>query len=189
MAVPGSFPPPPEVIARLAALPGARLSPGAVFAVDGPAPAGPERAQAVLVLQATLAEPDGAGRFWAANGDLLAAAIRSPGFVRFIGFGDGLCSYAIVFWRSPEEAKAFAAGPAHRGAVTDLYRHPSQYTHFATLYSTGRVNPRTFFCDACGRASSAPANQCPGCGHRLIDVFDTYAQPQGVANVQPARAD
>lgn len=179
MATPGVFPPPEAVIARLAALPGARLTPGAVFAVDGPAPAGPEQASAVLVLQATLATPDGAGRFWDANADVLSAAIESPGFVRFIGFQDGFCNYAIVFWRSAEEAHAFASAAAHRSAVADLYRHPSQYTHFARLFAAAGRGARQFFCENCGRVTPAPANSCPGCGNELTDVFETYARRNG----------
>jgi len=35
MATLDVFPPPEQVIAKLAAMPGARISPGAVFAVDG----------------------------------------------------------------------------------------------------------------------------------------------------------
>src|SRR5215472_5712888 len=60
MATLDVFPPPDQVIARLGALPGARLSPGAVFAVDGQAPSGPEQASAVLVLQTTLVDADAA---------------------------------------------------------------------------------------------------------------------------------
>src|SRR5579864_8043313 len=107
MATLDVFPPPEQVIAKLAAMPGARLSPGAVFAVDGPSPSGPENAGAVLVLQTTLSDRDGAARFWASNEQVLSAALESPGFIRFIGLADGLCNYAIVFWRTAEDAKAF----------------------------------------------------------------------------------
>jgi hypothetical protein len=177
MAQVKSYPPPPPVIARLSSLPGARLSPGAVFTVDGPAPSGPEQAGAVLVLQATLAGEDAAGRFWDANADVLAAAVESEGFVRFIAFADGLANYAIVFWRTAELAQRFADGAAHRGAVRELYRRPSQYTHFVQLYQASGRGLRHFFCDSCGRVTPAPASTCKGCGNQLTDVFDQYARP------------
>jgi hypothetical protein len=173
-----SYPPPPPIIGRLAALPGARLSPGAVFAVDGPRPSGPEQAGAVLILQTTLAGEEPAGRFWNANADVLTAAVESPGFIRFIGFAEGLCNYAIVFWRTADEAHAFADGAEHRTAVRDLYRTPSQYSHFARLFEgTGR-GMRHFFCERCGRVTPAPASVCAGCGNALSDVFEDYARPE-----------
>jgi hypothetical protein len=177
MATVRAYPPPERVIARLAALPGARLTPGAVFAIDGPAPSGPEQANAVLVLQATMVDFEAAARFWAANETVLSAAIESPGFVRFIGLSDGLCTYAIVFWRSAEEAKTFADGHVHRAAVADLYRRPSQYTHFARLFAAAGRGVRHFFCEKCGRVAAAPASNCAGCGTLLTDVFDTYSRP------------
>jgi len=129
------------------------------------------------VLQTTLTDADSAARFWASNEEVLRSALESPGFIRFIGLRDGLCNYAIVFWRSVEETQAFAAGPVHRATVADLYRHPSQYTHFARLFDATSRGTRHFFCEKCRRVTAAPASICEGCGNGLTDVFDTYARP------------
>jgi hypothetical protein len=113
---------------------------------------------------------------------VLKAAVESAGFIRFIGFGEGLCNYALVFWRSVEEAATFAAGAIHRNAVSDLYRTGSQYTHFASLYETTGRPIRHFFCDSCGKATVAPAAACSHCGHRLVDVFASNASVDGAGS-------
>lgn len=177
MATLGVFPPPEAVIGRLASLPGARVTMGPLFALDGPAPSGPEQAGAILVLQTTLTGEEAAGRFWESNETVLQAAMQSPGFVRFFGLRDGFCNYAIVFWRTAADAEAFAADTVHRTAVKDLYRNQSQYTHFARLYASPNPTPRQFICDECHHVTAAPATRCKGCGAELTDIFDTYARP------------
>jgi heme-degrading monooxygenase HmoA len=161
----------------MGSLPGARFTEGVTFAVDGPTPAGPEQAGAVLVLQGTLAAEDMAQMFWQRAAQTLREAMDSPGFIRFIGFNDGLCGYALGFWRTTEDAEAFAKGRAHGEARRELYRTGNQYTHFAGLYRATKENNRHFFCEACGAVTNAPATECSGCGNPLVDVFDGYVRP------------
>lgn len=160
----------------MGSLPGARFTEGVTFAVDGTRPAGPEQAGAVLVLQGTLASADMAEMFWTRAALTLREAMESPGFIRFIGFSDGLCGYALGFWRSAEDAEAFARSRAHGDARKELYRTGNQYTHFAGLFSATKQHARHFFCEACGAVTTAPAEECVGCGNALVDVFDGYVR-------------
>jgi heme-degrading monooxygenase HmoA len=145
--------------------------------VDGTQPAGPEQAAAVLVLQGTLVSEDAAQSFWQRAAVTLREAMDSPGFIRFIGFNDGLCGYALGFWRSAEDAEAFAKGRAHGDARKELYRVGNQYTHFAGLFNASKAHKRHFFCEACGAVTDAPAQACGSCGNPLVDVFDSYVRP------------
>jgi hypothetical protein len=173
----GAYPPSGVAGQMMGSLPGARFTEGVTFAVDGGCPAGPERAGAVLVLQGTLAAEEMAQMFWQRAAATLRAAMDSPGFIRFIGFSDGLCGYALGFWRTVEEAEAFAKGAAHAEARKELYRTGNQYTHFAGLFSATKPHARHFFCDACGAVTNAPAKSCGQCGNALLDVFDSYVRP------------
>lgn len=185
MAVLGVHPPHGEAGELLGSLPGARITEGVTFAVDGDEPAGPEQAQAVLVLQNTLASEEAGAAFWTSAARTLEAAMDSPGFIRFIGFSDGLCNYALGFWRSTEEAQAFARSRSHREAAAELYRTGSQYTHFAGLYAAASLSPRHFFCERCGMASVAPATVCEQCQNPLVDVFRSYVRPRPSGAARP----
>ena len=176
MAELGVYPPGAEAGPMLGSLPGARFTEGVSFAVDGTAPAGPEQAGAVLVLQGTLASDEMAQMFWKRAATTLREAMDSPGFIRFIGFSDGLCGYALGFWRTTEDARTFAAGQAHGEARKELYRTGNQYTHFAGLYQATKQFDRHFFCEKCGHVTNAPARACSNCGNELVDVFNSYVR-------------
>lgn len=178
MADLGVYPPGAEAGPMMGSLPGARFTEGVTFAVDGTTPgSGPEQAGAVLVLQGTLASDDMAQMFWKRAATTLRAAMDSPGFIRFIGFNDGLCGYALGFWRTAEDAEAFARGQAHGDARKELYRTGNQYMHFAGIFNATKAHERHFFCEACGRVTNAPAKVCSNCGNALVDVFDSYVRP------------
>ena len=56
-----SLPPPPDAIAAMAAIPGVQIAPTILASQTGPeGKLGPEAAGAILMLQATFADPDGA---------------------------------------------------------------------------------------------------------------------------------
>jgi heme-degrading monooxygenase HmoA len=184
MAQPGIHPPQGEAGRLMGSLPGARFTEGVTFAVDGTEAAGPESAQAVLVLQGTLAGEGPAELFWTSAAHTLRAAMDSPGFIRFIGFSDGLSNYALGFWSSLEAAQAFARGRQHREAVKDLYRTGSQYSHFAGLYKAASVSSRHFFCDRCGAATAAPAAAWEACGNPFVDVFESHVRPRAGDQVE-----
>ena len=60
-----SEPPPPEAIAKMTAIEGVRIVPTALTTQQGPdGHLGPEAAGAVLILQATFVDKQGAEKFW-----------------------------------------------------------------------------------------------------------------------------
>lgn len=155
---------------RFGGIPGVRFTEGVVFAFDGPNASGPETAGGVMVLQGTVADPDRAQVFWARAAELSQLAQVSPGFIRFIGFADGLSSYAVGFWCTAEEAVSFAQGRAHRDAVAEQERDRNLYSQFAGVWTAHTIRPRTFYCE-CRQATRAPADTCEGCGATIADVF------------------
>ena len=66
-------PPPPDAIAAMLAIPGLDIAPSILVAQEGPAAdLGPEGAGAILVLQATFADPEGQAGFFGAAVPLMA---------------------------------------------------------------------------------------------------------------------
>ena len=179
MATIGHYPPAGENQAALGSIPGARFTEGVVFAVDGPEPVGPEAASAVLVLQGTLDRDDKAQQFWSRAAVTLRAASESPGFIRFIAFGDGLSNYALGFWRTHDDAMAFFRSSSHREAVKELDETGNQYGHFAGLFTTEKPHERHVYCDACGTRNVVPRERCATCGNELVDVFKTQTSAMG----------
>ncbi len=172
MAKLGQFHPDPEGEAarRLGGIPGVRFTPGMVFSIERE-PVGPEAAGAVLVLQNTLDTNPKAQQFWDRAALTLEAARQAPGFIRFIGFSDGLENYALGFWRSVDEAQAYAKGLPHRTAVKELHATGNQYSHFAGLFRAEAPRQRHIFCDQCGVQNDAAARTCAQCGNELVDSF------------------
>jgi hypothetical protein len=172
----GMFEPNEKSQQAMGGIAGIRFTPGMVFAVDGPDNLGPEDAGAVIVLHATLTSDEMAQTFYQKNADIMRTLRESPGFIRFMGVGDGLSLYGIGFWKTPETAAAFAKAQAHSVAVRDLNEAPYQYSQFAGIWAAHSVRPRRFFCDRCKRANAAPAQACTSCGNPLVDVFKEQAK-------------
>src|SRR6186997_2224747 len=96
-----SQPPPPEAIARMVAIEGVQVVPTVLATQQGPERhLGPEAAGAVLILQATFIDPDGAAEFWATAAGLMEQLQTAPGFIRRVNFADGPHFTLIAFWRS-----------------------------------------------------------------------------------------
>ena len=183
MATLGTFPPNEQEMAALAEVPGARLTEGAVSALDGPeAHLGPEAAGCVMVLHATFASAEGADRFWTIGSELNTAAAEAPGLIRLIGFEDGLSMYGIGWWVTEEDARAFARGQAHREAVREQHRNPFQYTQFAGLWGPMTYGHRDVYCEQCGKSTRMPADACKACSNEVVDVFKLQAQERDRAN-------
>ncbi len=166
-----AVPPGHDAQARLAAIPGVRFSEGVVLGVDGAEPLGPEAAGALQIHHMTAVDPELTQKFWDRTSALKTLLPATPGFIRLVGFFDGLSAYALVFWRSLEDAEAFAAGADHGAAARELFETNFEYSHFIGLWKAARIHPRTFHCDACGALTRAPAEACSGCGGELHDVF------------------
>jgi len=159
---------------RFAELPGVRFTEGVVFGYDGAGAPGPEAAGGVIVLNGTVIDPDKGQAFWQRAADLAHEARESEGFIRFIGFGEGLSSYALGFWHTADQAIAFAKGVAHREAVREQVQDRNLYSQFAGVWTAHTIRPRSFYCD-CGAMTPAPADTCANCGTALVDVFALQA--------------
>ncbi|HLZ47581.1 MAG TPA: hypothetical protein VKR80_02900 [Candidatus Limnocylindria bacterium] len=169
MAELAQYQPEGETAERMGRLKGVRFTPGMVFSVEKE-PVGPEAAGAVLVLQGTLADPGKAQQFWARAATTLEAALEAKGFIRLIGFGDGPDNYALAFWRTIEDAEAYAKQLPHRDAVKELHATGNQYSHFASLFEAPRQRKRHIFCDQCGVQNDVQ-ERCAQCGNPLVDSF------------------
>lgn len=167
-----TLPPPAEAIAAMAAIPGVRITPTILATQSGPAGhLGPEAAGAVLMLQATFADPQGAAGFWPAAVGLMALLETAPGFIRRYSFPDGPSITLLAFWRTAADAKAFAATPEHRAAVRDLYRQRWQYSHFSAIWEMTSNHDRIVFCTRCQATTPAADRLCRGCGAALVDAY------------------
>src|SRR5258708_6477558 len=83
-------PPPMDVIRRMTAIPGVRVTPTVLATQEGPdRHLGPEAAGAVLMLQATFVDEAKAAEFWNAAAGLLELLATAPGFIRRWNFTDG----------------------------------------------------------------------------------------------------
>src|SRR5438046_10257824 len=104
-----TLPPPPDAIGAMVQIPGTAITPTILATQQGPdGHLGPEAAGAILMLQATFADADGAEKFWAAAVPLMQLLASAPGFIRRFSFPDGPSITLIALWRRPESASAFA---------------------------------------------------------------------------------
>jgi heme-degrading monooxygenase HmoA len=169
-----TLPPPPEAIAAMAAIPNSQIAPIVLGTQQGPdGRLGPEAAGAILILQATFTDPDGSVAFWKALVPLFGLLESAPGFIRRYGFADGPHNTLIAFWRTAEDARAFAARPEHRAAVRDLYQQRWQHSHFAALWEMSGRHNRVIFCANCPAVTPAAEQQCSGCGAELPGAYRT----------------
>lgn len=169
-----TLPPPTEALAAMAAIPHSQSASIQFGTQQGPdGHLGPEAAGAVLMLQATFTDPKGSAAFWQALVPLLELLESAPGFIRRYGFIDSPHSTLIAFWRTAEDARAFAARPEHRAAVRDLYQQRWQYSHFAAIWemTTSHGRQRQIFCPRCQAVTPAPERRCGGCGTELYDPY------------------
>ena len=166
------IPPADDVKAMVAAIPGVRFNQGVIVGQDGPdAHLGPEAAEALLVLHMTVADDAAADRFWRTTTAVKQQLPRARGFIRLFSFFDGPSGYLVAFWRTAEDAEAFARTDAHRSAMAALDAERFEYSHFVGLWTALRVHSRNFYCTHCAAVTPAPASACVNCGELLDDVF------------------
>jgi heme-degrading monooxygenase HmoA len=167
-----TLPPPPEAVVAMTAIPHSQQDLIMLGTQQGPeGHLGPEKAGAILMLQATFTDPEGYAAFWQALVPLLDLLAFAPGFIRRWGFADGPHSTLIAFWRTAADARAFAARPEHRAAVRDLYQQRWQYSHFAAIWEMTTSHDREFFCPGCQTVTPAEDQRCRGCGAKLRDAY------------------
>jgi heme-degrading monooxygenase HmoA len=168
------FPPSAENEALFAEIPGFRQTPIPVVAFDGPAPdgsLGPEAAGAVLVLHMTMIDEERTQAFWRQVALTCKAASQTKGFMRMIAFFDGMANWALGFWRTVEDAQAFARSSAHAAAMAKMHEKNFEYMHFASLYRPVEQRVRHAYCERCAAEVVMPQDACPSCGNELADVF------------------
>jgi hypothetical protein len=167
----GVYPPDEESKARLGAVPGTRVTPGVVTALDGPAPAGPETAGALTLPHTTFAHDAGAQRgyrhFAAIKDDFRDRA----GFLRWLTFNDGPHGYALGLWRTADDVAAFITGPAHQRMVHEQRERPFEYSQFAGIWTAHTLSRRNLYCPRCQTTTPAPASHCAHCRGDLDDPF------------------
>lgn len=140
-----TLPPPPEAVARVAAIPRTEIAPTILIKQDGLDGGGPEDAGAVLMLQATFDDAERAKGFWDAAVPLMELLADAPGFIKRYSFPDGPAVTLIAFWRTLADAQAFAATPEHRAAVKGLYQQRWQYSHFSALWELATSHGKVVF--------------------------------------------
>src|SRR6266511_1365137 len=100
-----TLPPPPEAVSAMLAIPQVQIAPTILATQQGPdGELGPEMAGAILILQATFADPEGARGFWAAAVPLMKLLASAPGFIRRYSFPDGPSITLIALWRTATDA-------------------------------------------------------------------------------------
>jgi heme-degrading monooxygenase HmoA len=166
-----TFPVGDEAKAIMMSIPGARFTPGMVVGFDGPGGHGPEKAGALTVLHMTTIEEQATQTFYKKTNSLKTLLQKAPGFLRMFSLFDGPSGYAIAFWRSPEDALAFAAGSAHQQTARGFHERPYQYSQFAGVWAMHTMHPRRIYCEKCQTPTDAPADACRACGAPLVDVF------------------
>jgi heme-degrading monooxygenase HmoA len=155
----------------MVAIPGAQITPTILATQRGPSGGlGPESAGAILMLQATFADPEGARGFWTAAVPLMEMLASAPGFIRRYSFPDGPTITLIALWRTAADARSFAATPEHRAAVHDLYQRRWQYSHFSAIWEMTSNHGRVIFCDNCEGVTPASEGVCRGCGASLAEL-------------------
>jgi hypothetical protein len=167
----GSFPPDDESKAASHAVPGTRITPGVVSALDGPSGAGPESAGALTLLHTTFADSASAQRGYRNFAAMKEDFRARPGFVRWLTFNDGPHGYTLGLWRTPEDVAQFVAGAAHQGMVREQREQPFEYSQFAGVWAAHSVGRRMLYCERCRTATAAPAHACSGCANPLTDPF------------------
>ncbi len=79
------------------------------------------------------------------DGGRSAKHLTAPGFMRGYSFGDGPNNTLLVFWRTVDDAKAFADRPEHRRAIRHLYEQRWQYGLGASgIFSLPGTAPEDF---------------------------------------------
>ena len=168
----GVYPPDEESRAAAQAVPGTRVTPGAVTALDGPELAGPEAAGALTLLHTTFANNGGAQRAYR-NFATVKHDFRSrPGFLRWLTFNDGPHGYALGLWRTTDDVAAFLAGGAHQSMVREQRERPFEYSQFAGVWAAHRMGRRMLYCPRCNVPTAAPARYCRNCNLALDDPFN-----------------
>jgi len=171
--------PPPDAIAKMTSIEGLCIVPTMLATQQGPdRHLGPEAAGALLILQGTFVDQQGAAAFWVKAAELFERLSHAPGFIRRFSFADGPHGYLIAFWRTAADAHVFFSTNEHQAAMRELFRDRWAYSHFAALWEMNTPRQRVIFCQQCDGVTPATERVCAGCG---IELFDPFAVPSHAA--------
>lgn len=170
MTTVGVFPPNEASRSANAAI-ATRFTPGVVTAIDGPERLGPESAGAITLLHVTFANDENAQRGYREFAAIKPAFCLLPGFIRWLTFSDGVDTYTLGLWRSPEDVEHFVRSKAHRQAVEAQRRDGFEHSQFAGMWTTQALGRRTLHCEQCHSMTVAPAKTCSACEAPLDDSF------------------
>src|SRR5438270_11976252 len=95
-------------------LPQRRLTRAVVGGLAGPDNAGPEHAGALSLVYGSFADAASAQRGFRAFADAQRSLVDAPGFLRWLSFADGPHGYGLGWWRSADDATAWARSEEHR---------------------------------------------------------------------------
>lgn len=166
-----NFPPDEASKAASQAVPGTRITPGVVSALDGPGRAGPERAGALSLLHTTFSSSENAQRGYRNFAAIKDGFRDRAGFLKWLTFNDGAEGYALGLWRSPADIDAFVRGEVHQRMVREQRSQPFEYSQFAGVWAAHAVGRRTLYCERCQAATTAPTSSCSACGNLLHDPY------------------
>ena len=171
MATIGVFPPNETSRTLLQSVPGTRLTPGVVSALDGPRSCGPETAGAVTLLHTTFAGDASAQQGYEHFTTIKENFRNEEGFLRWLTFSDGPHGYALGMWRSVDDVLGFVKGEAHRAMAARQRQQPFEYSQFAGVWTAHTIGRRTIYCERCRHATPTPAAACGSCANMLHDPF------------------
>jgi heme-degrading monooxygenase HmoA len=167
----GGFPPDDASKAAAMGVPGTRVTPGVVSALDGPVLAGPEEAGALTLLHTTFADNAGAQQAYRNFAAAKEEFRTRPGFLRWLTFNDGPHGYALGLWRTTDDVAAFVSGAAHQAMVREQRERHFEYSQFAGVWAAHGVGRRMLYCERCGTPNAAPAVACTSCSNALDDPY------------------
>ena len=171
MAEAGIFAPDAETVAYgTQVLPQRRLTAGVVGGLAGPDNAGPEQAGALSFVYGSFADHAHAQRGFRAFADVQRALLDAPGFLRWLSFADGPHGYGLGWWRTAEDAAAWAHGAQHRAFVATQRDAPFELSQFAGIWEARTRGRRSYYCPRCSARTVASAVAC-ACGESLDDGF------------------
>jgi heme-degrading monooxygenase HmoA len=171
MATAGVFAPDQETASYGArTVPDRRLTPGMVGGLAGPANAGPEQVGALSLVYGSFADCSSAQQGFRAFAEAQRSLLAAPGFLRWLSFADGPHGYGLGWWRSADDATAWARSRIHRDFVSAQRRAPFELSQFAGIWTAHHTGSRAYFCPRCRSRVVATAGACD-CGEPLDDGF------------------
>jgi heme-degrading monooxygenase HmoA len=118
----------------------------------------------------SFADSVSAQRGYRAFADAQRSLLEAPGFLRWLTFADGPHGYGLGWWRTADDAAAWARGQTHREFVSAQRKTPFELSQFAGIWTAHAVGRRNYYCPRCRQRTVASVDTC-ACGEQLSDGF------------------